>query len=180
MYDVEKLEQLQLEYDLFDVEFIESMDDVLSYLHCSREIINREAAYSKVQRDRNNIDKFFARTLSPVLKFHKTFPKYHYYIDDNDMLDLADEVSNGYLASFDRLIGIVSTDNFSNIYRLGRFTMEKYDRDFRTISGFRVKARNNGEYFGKNVDIYGKSFFDFFDSTIVRESGYGSAIQFYK
>lgn len=180
MYDVEKLEQLQLKYDLFEVEFIESMDDVLSYLRCSREIINREADYSKVQRDRNNIDKVFARTLSPILKFHKAFPKYRYYIDDNEMLDLADEVSNGYLASFDRLIGIVSKDNFSNIYRLGRFTMEKYDCDFRAISGFRVKARNNGEYFGKDVSIYGKSFFEFFDSAIVRESGYGSAIQFHK
>lgn len=180
MINVEVKDKIGLEYDLYEVEDVSSVDDVLGYLYCARKIVKREGEYLDVQRQRNNIDKVATRILSPILRHYRYYPSYAFYVDDNRMLDLEKSLNTGYHNSLNRLIDIANDDNFMGIYKLASFTMQKYDQDTSKINEVRIRARGNGSYSDSTVNVDGRDFFRFFDKAIVIESLYASGIQFYK
>ena len=166
----EQLELLMREYELYGVDCLDSYRDVVRYLKGCSGNIAKSIRELEFERHRNSFFGKHAREFRKLLNYKSS----SFFKTSNIFVGKLIDICNGYRSFFDSLTNSVSEDNYPEVYRLARFTNDKYEYDVELVQDNSDNAlcRFNGICFPDRDDeiVLGAVFKAFFNKEVRRIS----------
>lgn len=165
-----QIELFMREYELYEVDCLDSYRDVVRYLKECNKTISKNISDLEFERKRNSFFGRHAREFRKLLNYKSSA----FFRTANIFVGKLIDVNDGYGNFFESLANRVNEDNYPELYRLARFTRDKYEYDVELVQDNSDNAlcRYNGVCFPRRDDepVLGPAFKTFFSKEVGRIS----------
>ncbi len=165
----ERLEELKLEYQLYEGTKMYSLKDVLFFIQDSQDYFDDVLFVAGKERNVSKIKRVVSKTLGKRYREFGYMPSADYSIDIG-LLQLEEAICIGANCCLQRLANEVNDDNVESVSQLAQFTQDKCEEDIGKIENYRKIARDNIGYVAKSLfeePLNFDAFSSFFDEMVV-------------
>lgn len=176
----EQLEKIRLEYELYDVEDVNSIDDLLSYLFDCLVETEYYREFIEASKSKNITRRKAVKLLGRLSKYIFTCSDNLEYFDADDrLLDRQGEILDKFYGQLEQLNEKMSEDNFQDIYRLASFAASKYLSNNNSVHEERIMSlqRYNGKKVSGILSVDDSEVFDIFFNEALNMISLGEKIE---
>ena len=165
----EDLERFTLEYSLFNVEDVSSLEDVNGYIEVFLDDLDEYSDTFKREVKLNKLEKLRAK-LSNYFDVFIGYEFPEYYDEDSKVVREEIKMVNLFIKVIDGMKKVISEDNFNDFYKLTRFIREKYYDYHNYLEKERsaVEMQFSGVFMNVPIPFVLNDFFDFINVEIKR------------
>ena len=165
------LERFALEYSLFEVDEVSSLEDVNGYLEVFLDDLDEYSDTFKKEVKLNKLEKLRAK-LSNYFDIFIGYEFPEYYDEDSKVVREEIKMVNLFIKAVNNMKKTINEDNFNDFYKLTRFIREKYYDYHNYLEKERsaVEMQYSGVFMTVPIPYELNEFFDFINSEIKRIS----------